>query len=158
NLPERLPRPPSARAAFARRRGRAFARRKGVRRMAKKRSPCPVCGGTACRVGEQAGYCRVKRSRWERKLMSPEEMRKAQPGPIPPATLSQFLLDLMRWTYKVVGRYLYPTLEQWELGFMRDRHVEDEVGFWYRAAFAFITYHKRRNVPLRSDDEEKSLV
>jgi hypothetical protein len=57
-----------------------------------------------------------------------------------------------------VGRYIRPNLEQWELGFMRDLHVTQEVLFWHRLGFAFIRYHRRLNVPLRSDKEEAQLV
>jgi hypothetical protein len=39
---------------------------------------------------------------------------------------------------------------------MRDVNVVSEVGYWHQVAFAFITYHQRRYLPLRSVQEERS--
>jgi hypothetical protein len=90
--------------------------------------------------------------------MTAEELRNIKPGPIQHRDVPPFLLDIMQWTYKIVGHYVQPTLEQWELGFMRDVHIEQEVAYWVRLAHAFISYHERRKLPLRSDDEELRLV
>jgi hypothetical protein len=79
-------------------------------------------------------------------------------GPIRHPELSPFLLGIIGWTYRVVGRYVRPTLEQWELGFMRDMHPDREVAIWHRLAFAFVTYHRRRDLPLRSRPEELELI
>jgi hypothetical protein len=108
--------------------------------------------------GGRKGFCATfgpTGGKWEKTKV---KLGQLQPGPILHKTLPECLLDIIRWTYKVVGRYIQPTLEQWELGFMRDMHVKHEVHFWHRAALAFITYHRRRNLPLRSDAEEIRLI
>jgi hypothetical protein len=74
--------------------------------------------------------------------------------PNPPAPL----IAIMHWTFEVVGHYSCPTLEQWELGFMQDLNMTEELRWWHRLAFAFLTWHRKRNLPLRSDAEEKELV
>jgi hypothetical protein len=90
--------------------------------------------------------------------MSPSELKDVKPGPIRHKQVPDFLLDMMRWSYKIVGRFIVPTLEQWELGFMRDLNMERQVGYWHRLAFAFITWHSRAGVGLRSDDVERKLI
>jgi hypothetical protein len=117
---------------------------------------CPLCG-KICRVAVdgKSGYCETKKKHWKTEMV---RLDKLQPGPIQHPTLPDSLLDIIRWTYDVVGHYVQPTLEQWELDFMRDMNVAREVVFWHRTAFAFITYHHRRNLPLRSDEEEGRLV
>jgi hypothetical protein len=117
---------------------------------------CPICG-KLCRVAAdgKSGYCKSTKKNWERKKVPVSEIK---PGPIRHAELPDFLLGVIRWTYSIVGHYIQPTLEQWELGFMRDMNVTKEVIFWHRLAFAFIAYHRRRNLPLRSDAEEQKLV
>ena len=49
-------------------------------------------------------------------------------------------------------------VEQWELGFMRDLDVAGEVKFWFRVSHAFITYHRRKGMPVRSDEEELKFI
>jgi hypothetical protein len=110
-----------------------------------------------CRITAdgRSGYCQTDKRAWEKKKVPVAEIG---PGRIQHPHLPDFFLDIMRWTYRVVGRYIQPTLEQWELGFMRDRNVQTELQFWHRAAFGFITYHQRRGLALRSDPEEQQLV
>jgi hypothetical protein len=91
-------------------------------------------------------------------MMSAEELKKAKRGPIRHKHIDPLGLDMMKWSYEVVGHYLYRTLEQWELGFMRDTHMDREVILWHRIACAFITYHRRMNLPLRGQEEEKQLL
>jgi len=126
--------------------------------MAKTRR-CPICGNL-CRVAAdgQSGYCKSTKKRWEKKEIPVSELKKLEPGPILHSELPEFLLGVIRWTYSIVGRYVQPSLEQWELGFMRDLHVTQEVIFWHRLAFAFISYHRRQNLSLRSEAEEQQLV
>jgi hypothetical protein len=116
--------------------------------------------GNLCRVSADGtkGYCRVGKKRWKRQLASPDELRRMKPSAPRDLQLDQDHLEVIRWTYAVVGHYVHPTLEQWELGFMRDAHPDREVIIWYRIAFAFITYHKRCGLPLRSHAEEARLV
>ena len=117
---------------------------------------CPICGNV-CRVAAdgRSGYCERLNKPWTKETIPLSEV---QPGPIVHPTLPAFLLGIIRWTYLIVGRYIQPTLEQWELGFMRDLHVEREVCYWHRLAYAFITYHRRRGLPPQSDEIERHLV
>src|SRR5262245_11948401 len=124
----------------------------------KSASKCPICGkavglfrnGCTIHADGASGRCK-ERGAWEKRKVRLDEIKQ---GPIRHQELPSFLLDIIRWTYEVVGRYLKPTLEQWETGFMRDLHVDREVIFWHQTAFAFITYHLRRQLPLRSPEEE----
>jgi hypothetical protein len=103
----------------------------------------------------KSGYCLTEKKHWR---FSVVPMSELHPGPIEHEHLPDLLLDICRWTFDVVGRYVVPTLEQWELGFMRDVHAEREVFFWHRLAFAFITYHRRKGLRRRTDAEEKQLL
>ena len=44
------------------------------------------------------------------------------------------------------------------VGFPARSPCRREVCYWHRLAFAFITYHRRRGLPLRSDEIERQLV
>jgi hypothetical protein len=79
-------------------------------------------------------------------------------GAIRHEELPAFFLDLARWSHAVVGRYLHPTLEKWELGFMRDMHADREILLWHRLAFAYITYYSRKGRLPRDDAEAKKTV
>ena len=118
---------------------------------------CPLCHKTTCRIAlsGKSGYCHSRRKHWR---ADRAKRSKAKPGPVRHENLPQCLLDMMRWTFKIVGHYIVPTLEQWELGFMCDEHPASEVMIWHRAAFAFITYHQRKNVGLRRVGAERKLV
>jgi hypothetical protein len=121
---------------------------------------CPICGGR-CNVARngQSGYCKTGKKKWERRLASfPADAAKFVPGKLRTENIPEFLLDMMRWSYSVVGRFSVPTLEQWELGFMRERDIDREVILWHRITFAFIDWHLQRKLPLRSDSEERMLV
>jgi hypothetical protein len=122
--------------------------------MAKAR--CPICG-KMCRVAPdgKSGYCKTQKSPWKTEKV---RLKNLWPGSIQHNDVDLLSRDMMKWSYDVVGRYLYPTLEQWELGFMRDMRTRMEVWFWHRIAAAFITYHRRLNLPLRSADEERKLI
>ena len=41
-------------------------------------------------------------------------------------------LAVCAYTYRKVGKFVTPTLEQWELGFMKDTNPMDELAFWLR--------------------------
>ena len=121
---------------------------------------CPICRGEKCRVTADGrrGFCKRSKKKWKLEMVTPEQAKRLRGGPIRHPNLPGWLLAMMRWSYGVVGRYLYPTLEQWELGFMRDTNIVGEVILWHGIAFAFITYHRRRGLPLRSDAEERQPV
>ncbi len=80
-------------------------------------------------------------------------------APIRHESLPPKMLKTLKLLYDDVGRYVQPTLEQWELGFMRDTHPEREVTAWCRIAFAWHDFHKRYHGDKRlRDEEEKKLV
>jgi hypothetical protein len=58
--------------------------------------------------------------------------------------LSPLLTALARDLFQRAGHYVYPTFEQWELGFMRDMHPWREILIWEaicRAYEAFLAKH-----------------
>ena len=55
---------------------------------------------------------------------------KVQPGPIQHQNLSPDLVKELKHLYDHIGHYVQPTLEQWELGFMRDLRPEREIEVW----------------------------
>ena len=73
----------------------------------------------------------------------PIDLNKLHPGPIRHETLSPDLLDHIQAVYDVVGPYLSTTLEQFEIGFMRETNPEDEVAVWASITAAWIDYHKQ---------------
>ena len=81
------------------------------------------------------------------------------PGPIRHNTLRPELLEQVRAIYDIVGPYLSTTLEQFEIGFMRDMSPEDEVAIWSCITAAWIVYHERYlDGELQSDEDEKKLL
>lgn len=60
---------------------------------------------------------------------------------------------LCQWTYRKVGKYLHPTLEKWELGFMKDAHPRRELGYWAMAAFCLEDWCKAN--PSRATEQGK---
>lgn len=124
-----------------------------------RKTRCPICYNMCSVAADgKSGYCRSMKKRWKKELLTETELKKLKPGPIQHEELPGFLLDIMRWTFKITGRFIVPTLEQWELGFMRDMHVDKQVGMWHRLSFAFISYHQRKRLPLRSHEEETRLI
>jgi hypothetical protein len=92
----------------------------------------------------------------EPKYVDPKQLR---PGPIRHESLSPELLDLIRAVYDVLGPYLGMTLEEFEVGFMRDMHPGSEVALWCRIAKGWLAYHERflRTEALSAEDEKKLL-
>jgi hypothetical protein len=88
--------------------------------------------------------------------IDPSQLR---PGPIRHRTLSPALLEQIKAVYDVIGKYLDMTLEQFEVGFMRDMHPEREVALWCCIASAWLAYHKKYlNDELLADEEEKKIL
>ena len=89
--------------------------------------------------------------------IDPNDIR---PGPIRHGSLSDELLELVRSIYDIVGPYLDTTLEQFEIGFMRDMHPEDEVVIWSSITAAWVDYHKQHldDELLPEEDEQKLLA
>ncbi len=92
----------------------------------------------------------------EPEWVDPNELR---PGPIRNESLPPELLELVRAIYDVVGPYLNTTLEQFEIGFMRDMHPKSEVAVWSSITAAWIAYHEKHlgNEVLPHEDEKKLL-
>jgi hypothetical protein len=79
---------------------------------------------------------------------------EVQPGPIRHVSLSPELLRELKHLYDHVGRYVQPTLEQWELGFMRDEHPEREVSVWRSISKAYTDYKREHLGGKRVPDKE----
>jgi hypothetical protein len=77
-------------------------------------------------------------------MSEPEQIdpRKLRPGPIRHESLPPELLEQIQAVYDVIGPYLGMTLEQFEVGFMRDLHSDSEVALWCRIAKAWLAYHE----------------
>ena len=84
---------------------------------------------------------------------------KLRPGPIRHGSLSPELLDQIKAVFDVIGQYLGMTLEEFEIGFMRDMHPESEVALWFRITKAWLAYHEDflANETLPDGDERKLL-
>jgi len=54
--------------------------------------------------------------------------------------LTPLLEEIARAIYAKVGHFVYPTFEQWKLGFMRDLHPEREILIWENIARTFDLY------------------
>ncbi len=54
--------------------------------------------------------------------------------------LTPLLEELARAIFAKVGHFVYPTFEQWDLGFMRDMHPWREILIWENIARAFDLY------------------
>jgi hypothetical protein len=85
--------------------------------------------------------------------------RQLQPGPIRNQSLSPELLETIQAVFEVIGPYLDMTLEQFEIGFMRDMHPEREVALWCNITLAWVDYHEKYlgGDTLPEEDENKLL-
>lgn len=80
-------------------------------------------------------------------------------GPIRHKSLPPNLLKIVRSMHEVIGPYLNTTLEQFELGFRRELHPEDEVALWCNITTAWIDYHEKfLDEELLPDEEEKKVL
>ena len=82
-----------------------------------------------------------------------------RPGPIRHDSLPPELLDQIKAVFDVIGPFINMTLEQFEIGFMRDMHPEGEVALWFRITKAWLAYHEDflANETLPDEDERKLL-
>ena len=76
----------------------------------------------------------------EPEYVDPNELR---PGPIRHESLPLHLLEHVQAVYDVIGPYLNTTLEQFEVGFMRDADPKREVALWCNITSAWIAYHEK---------------
>lgn len=89
----------------------------------------------------------------------PIDLSQLRPGPIRNETLPPELLEKIRAIHEVIGPYLGKTLEQFEIGFMRDAHPADEVALWCYITAAWIDYHEQHlDSEYLPDEDEKKLV
>jgi hypothetical protein len=81
-------------------------------------------------------------------------------GPIRHASLPPELLNEIRDVYEQVGRYVTPTLEEFEVAFMRDAHPAREVGVWKCIAKASADYREQYfgGQPASDDDAVKCIT
>ena len=87
------------------------------------------------------------------------DLSQIQLGPIRHKSLPPELLEQVEAVYEAVGPYLDMTLEQFEIGFMRDLHPEIEVAVWAGIVAAWLTYHERYlDEQLQPKAVEKQLV
>jgi hypothetical protein len=92
----------------------------------------------------------------EPKHIDPSKLR---PGPIRHGSLPHEMLEQIKAIYDVIGKYLSITLEQFEIGFMRDMHPDDEVALWCSITAAWLAYHKKfLQDEVLPDEEEKKLI
>jgi hypothetical protein len=92
----------------------------------------------------------------ERKNVDPKHLR---PGPIRHKTLPPELLEEVGDVFDVIGPYIGMTLEEFEIGFMRDMHPQSEVAVWSSITAAWLAYHEKfLGDEVLTDDEERRLL
>ena len=105
--------------------------------------------------------CKTNDRRGEHDMNEPEHVdpSKLRQGPIRHGSLSPELLDQIKAVFDVIGQYLGMTLEEFEIGFMRDMHPESEVALWFRITKAWLAYHEDflANETLPNEEERKLL-
>jgi hypothetical protein len=94
-------------------------------------------------------------------MSKPEHIdpRKLRHGPIRHESLPAELLERIETVYKVIDRFLGMTLEQFEIGFMRDLHPQSEVALWRGITTAWLAYQENflpgEELPV---EQEKKLL
>ena len=92
----------------------------------------------------------------EPEKVNPKELR---PGPIRNESLPPELLEQIEAVFDVIGPYIDMTLEQFEIGFMRDMHPESEVALWCSITAAWLAYHEKYlNDEALPDEEERHIL
>ena len=97
-------------------------------------------------------------------MQDPNELRKIKlkdlrGGPIRHESLPPEILIQIRAVYDTIGPYLNTTLEQFEVGFMREGSPQREVTILLNIATAWKAYHKKYlNDKLLPRDEERKLI
>jgi hypothetical protein len=84
---------------------------------------------------------------------------KLRPGPIRNESLPPELLDQIKAVFEVIGPYINMTLEEFEIGFMRDMNPESEVALWFNITKAWLAYHEdflgNKTLP---NEEERNIL
>ena len=94
-------------------------------------------------------------------MSEPENVdpRQLRPGPIRHESLPPELLEQIEAVFGVIGPYLGMSLEQFEVGFMRDLHPEREVAVWCSIAAAWLAYHEKHlGDETLTEEEERRLL
>lgn len=85
--------------------------------------------------------------------------KKIRPGPIRNESLPDEMLEQIKAIFDVNGPYINMTLEQWEIGFMRDANPASEVALWCSITAAWLAYHEKfLNDETLPEEEEKKLL
>jgi hypothetical protein len=94
-----------------------------------------------------------------RTKVSQVKLSDLQPGPIRHESLTDEMLEQIRAVFESIGRFTGMTLEEFEIGFMRDMHPEREVAIWSVIVAAWRNYHEKfTNDETLPDEQEKKLV
>ncbi len=87
------------------------------------------------------------------------DARDNRPRPIRHRELSAELLAQIKTVHKVIGPLLRMTLEQFEIGFMRNQDPREEVAIWLHTIAAWRKYHEKYlGGKVLADAREKSLL
>jgi hypothetical protein len=87
------------------------------------------------------------------------DLSQLRPGPIRHESLPTALLEQIQAVFDVIGPYTGMTLEQFEIGFMRDMHPVSEVALWCRITKAWLAYHEDFLAnETQPDEEERKLL
>jgi hypothetical protein len=89
--------------------------------------------------------CRLGRRIVDVELMEVDmsQVVNLQPGPVQHQDIPHELQRVVRWQFRHVGRFVVPTYEHWELGFLRDLFMEQEIATWTRLTWGVLEYVKR---------------
>jgi hypothetical protein len=89
----------------------------------------------------------------------PIDPKKLRPGPIRNKSLPPEMLEQIKAVFDLIGPYMNMTLEQFEIGFMRDMHPENEVALWCSITAAWLAYHEKfLGDEMLADEEERKLL
>jgi hypothetical protein len=94
-------------------------------------------------------------------MSEPEDLdpEKLRPGPIRNESLPIELLDQIKGVFDLTGPYIGMTMDQFEIGFMRDMQPEREVALWCNITAAWLAYHGEFLIEdSHTDEEEKELL
>lgn len=82
-----------------------------------------------------------------------------EPGRFRRESSPQEFREQIEAVHRLIGRYLGLTLEEFNIGFMRDSCPEDEVVIWCRIATVWYEYHDRfLDGDRLPDDQEEQIV
>jgi hypothetical protein len=88
--------------------------------------------------------------------VDPSDIR---PGPIRHESLPPELLERIEAIHGILGPNLGSTLEQFEIGFMRDMNPESEVAIWCSITLAWQSFHEKHlDDQLLPDEQEQKIV